>query len=150
MRFRALTVSLAALVAAGCGADATGPRPLTTVADLAGKWTLTVWEAVSVADTTQRLDLRAQLMAVATLEVASDGAATLTASVYGQSPTVQRATLALSGDTLIYHEITGDSRFLLSGTRDRMIWRGIIPQYQDVNGDGIPEETRTRMEFVRL
>jgi hypothetical protein len=149
MRFRAFILSLAVLAAAGCGGGTTGPRPLATVADLAGTWTLTAWEAVGVADSTQRLDLMAQLMAVATLEVAADGAATFTASIYGQSPTVQRATITLSSDTLVYHEIMGDSRFLLSGTRHHMIWRGTIPQYQDVNGDGIPDETRTRMEFVR-
>ena len=149
MRFRALICSPAILAAAGCGAGMTGPRPLATVADLAGTWTLTVWEAVSVADTALHLDLMAELTAVASMEVSIDGTVTFTASVYGQSPNVERATITLSGDTLVYHEITGDSRFLLSGTRHHMIWRGTIPQYQDVNGDGIPDETRTRMEFVR-
>jgi hypothetical protein len=149
MRFCTPILSLAILAPAGCGAGMTGPRPLTTVADLAGTWTLTVWEAVGVADTTQRLDLMAELAVVATMEVTTDGAVTFTASIYRQSPNVERATITLSGDTLVYHEITGDNRFLLSGTRHHMIWRGTIPQYQDVNGDGIPDETRTRMEFVR-
>lgn len=149
MRPTTLILSLSVLSAAGCAAGTTGPRPLATIADLAGTWTLTVWEAVSVADTTQRLDLMTQLMAVATLVVGTDGAATFTASIYGQSPNVQRGVITLAGDSLIYHEITGDSRFLLSGTRNHMIWRGTIPQYQDVNGDGILDETRTRMEFVR-
>lgn len=149
MRWPAVAASIAALFAAGCGTDTSGPRPIRTLADMAGTWTLTSWEAVGVADTTQRLDLKAQLTAVATLQVAADGTATFTSSVYGQSPTVQEATISLSGDTLSYHEITGDSRFLLSGTVNRMIWRGLIPQYQDVTGDGVPDETRTRMEFVR-
>lgn len=148
MRWPAVAASIA-LFAAGCGTDTSGPRPIRTLADMAGTWTLTSWEAVGVADTTQRLDLKAQLTAVATLQVAADGTATFTSSVYGQSPTVQEATISLSGDTLSYHEITGDSHFLLSGTVNRMIWRGLIPQYQDVTGDGVPDETRTRMEFVR-
>jgi hypothetical protein len=149
MRWPAVAASIAALLAAGCGTDTSGPRPIRTLADMAGTWTLTSWEAVGVADTTQRLDLKARLTAIATLQVAADGGATFTSSVYGQSPTVQQATISLSGDTLSYHEITGDSRFLLSGTVNRMIWRGLIPQYQDVTGDGVPDETRTRMEFVR-
>lgn len=149
MRWPAVAASIAALFAAGCGTDTSGPRPIRTLADMAGTWTLTSWEAVGVADTTQRLDLMAQLIAVATLDVAPDGAATFTSSVYRQSPTTEQAAITLSGDTLIYHEITGDSRFLLSGTINRMIWRGLIPQYQDVTGDGVPDETRTRMEFVR-
>ena len=72
-----------------------------------------------------------------------------TGGVYGQAPTVQHATLSLSGDTLVYHEITGDTRFVLDVSRDRMRWRGLIPQYQDVNGDGKAEETRTWMDFAR-
>jgi len=130
--------------------DTTAPRRLTTIADLAGSWALTAWDAVSVADTSRRLDLKAQLGADATLEVAATGAAVFTASVYGQAPTVQHVTLTLTGDTLIYHEIAGDTRFLLDGTHDHMTWRGVIPQYQDVDGDGTPDETRTWMEFVRL
>jgi hypothetical protein len=148
MRLRSLTASIAVLASAGCS-DASGPARWPTIADLAGRWTLTAWEAVSVADTTQRLDLRAQLNAVATIDIAADGSAIFTASVYGQAPTVQHVTLSLVADTLVYHEIAGDARFVLDGTRDHMWWRGVVPQYQDVDGDGVPEETRTWMEFVR-
>jgi len=138
-----------ALAGVSCYADSTGPRPLRTLADVAGAWTLTVWEAVSVTDTTQRLDIKAELNAQVTLVVARDGAATLTSSVYGQSPNVALATISVSGDTLVYHALTGDHRFLLGGTIYHMIWRGVVPQYQDVNGDGLADETRTLMEFVR-
>ena len=148
MRIRLAPLVL--LTGLGCGADTTGPRALRTLHDLAGTWTLTVWEAVSVADTTQRLDLKAELNAVATLQIATDGAATFTASVYGQSPTVERATITVSRDTLIYHELSGDKRFVLSGNIFHMVWRGTVPQYQDVNGDGVVDDTRTLMEFVRL
>src|SRR5712691_13359072 len=144
-----LAGSLAGAAVAGCNGDSTGPRNLKTLADLAGTWDLSAWEAVSVADTTQRLDLRAVFTAVATLEVAADGAGTFTSSVYRQTPTIAKVTISLAADTLIYHELTGDSRFLLSGTFYHMVWRGVIPQYQDVNGDGVPEETRTRLEFNR-
>jgi hypothetical protein len=138
-----------ALFAAGGCREATGPPHELTLADLAGHWTLTMWAAVSVADTTQRLDLMAQLNATATIDISTNGSAVFTASVYGQTPTVQHVTLSLSADTLIYHEISGDTRFVLDASPGHMRWRGVIPQYQDVNGDGLADETRTWMEFVR-
>lgn len=145
----ALSLALVVVTTAGC-ADTTAPRRVTTIADLAGDWALTAWDAVSVTDTTRRLDLKTQLGADATLEIAASGAAVFTASVYGQAPTVQQVTLTLVGDTLVYHEFAGDTRFLLDATHDRMTWHGVIPQYQDVDGDGTPDETRTWMVFVRL
>jgi hypothetical protein len=138
------------LWAVGCSSQSTGPGPVATIEDMAGRWSLETWEAVSVADTQQRLDLKAEFNATATLEVAANGSATFTASVYGQSPTVQAVSIRLAGDTIVYHEITGDSRFLLGGTWNRMIWHGVVPQYEDVNGDGLADETRTWMTFVRL
>lgn len=148
MRWHSPTILLALFAASGCRETTSPPHEL-TLADLAGRWTLTTWAAVSVADTTQRLDLMAQLNATATIDIATSGSAVFTASVYGQTPTVQHVTLSLLADTLIYHEISGDTRFVLDVSPSHMRWRGVIPQYQDVNGDGLADETRTWMEFVR-
>ena len=64
---------------------------------------------------------------------------------------MDRATLTLTADTLRYDGISNDGTFLLSGARggDVMTWVGIVPQFMDVNGDGLLDETRTRMAFRR-
>ena len=115
-----------------------------------GAWTLTEWRAVGIADTSQTLDLLAELSVVATLDVFPDDSATLTASLYGQSPSVEHAFLSLRGDTLSYDAINNHGRFLLRGSGDDMIWQGIVPQLQDVTGDGVPDQTLTRMAFRRI
>ena len=130
------------LLGAACTQDGLGPT-FKTVADLAGRWTLTQLELTGVADPSQKVDLKTRFGISATLTIATGGQAVLTASVQG-SQSVDTATIALHGDTLIYSRLGGSAlAYVVSGSRTLMTWTAVATDdYFDLDGDGTGDESR--------
>lgn len=125
-----------------CGRDSTGPS-FATVTDLAGRWNLTGLELVGVPNSAVKLDAKAQFGISATLSIAADGRAVITATAQGNQSS-DTATIALRGDTLIYTIVNGlPAEYLLHGSGRTMTWTAAqTSDFFDLNGDGTPDESR--------
>jgi hypothetical protein len=122
--------------------DNTGPA-LPSVADLAGRWNLVRLEVVGIANPSQKLDLKAQFGISATLVIAADGQAVLSASVQG-SDVLDTATITLHRDTLVYSVGGGLTyAYIVATSRSSMTWTAVVTDNSfDLNGDGSADESR--------
>jgi hypothetical protein len=138
---------IAALVLGGCGGDGiTGGQR--TVAALQGTWSMTRFQLVNAADSTDRVDpLPSGTSGI--LTVTSAGAFTFTVGIPGDVSRTETGSLSLRGDTLTYDGEGDEVAFLLVLTGNSMTWRALEAELFDLNGDGVPEETYTRVTFVR-
>ena len=138
---------VAALVLGACGGDGiTGGQR--TVAALAGTWSMSRFELMNAADTTQRINPLPGGTS-ATLSVTATGAFTFTVTIPGGGVSTETGTLRLRGDTLTYDGEGDEVAFLLVLKRNTMTWRAVERELFDMNGDGVPEETYTEVAFAR-
>ena len=138
---------IVALVLAGCGSDGiTGGQR--TVAALAGTWSMSRFELVNAADSTERVNPLPGGTS-GTLTVTSAGAFSFTVAIPGGGTSTETGTLSLRGDTLTYDGEGDELAFLLVFKGNTMTWRALETELFDLNGDGVPEETYTEVAFVR-
>jgi hypothetical protein len=138
---------IAALVLGGCGSDGiTGGQR--TVAALAGTWSMSRFELVNAADSTERVNPLPGGTS-ATLTVTPAGAFSFTVEIPGGGIGTETGTLSLRGDTLIYDGEGDEIAFLLVLKGNTMTWRSLESELFDLNSDGVPEEAYTKVTFVR-
>ncbi|MGH2524648.1 MAG: hypothetical protein ACRDH2_19245 [Anaerolineales bacterium] len=138
---------LAALLLSACAADkAAGPG--LTVADLAGTWAVTRWQRLNAANPNEREDVL-PTGGTASLVINRTGAFSFTVVIPGQGTFTETGTLSIKGDTLTYDGENDEVLFRITRRGDPMGWRALEPELNDVNNDGVPEDSIEEVEFVR-
>ena len=135
-----------AVLAGACGDGGTGPDE----EELTGTWRATKMEYVSVANSSQKVDVVA-LGATVTLVLDSDGTYTLTTAVPGQGQEILSGTWSASTDVLTCQwsgQYSGEMQFEMSLSGDTLTLSGAHTDF-DINGDDVDEEARLNMVLAR-
>lgn len=139
---------LGALAVLACS-DSTGPSETITLAKLAGTWELDSINIVLASDSSVISTQAAGIEA--TLSISRDGTTSLHVSVSGEPVAVVFGTIALHGDTIVYHAEGSGSDYVatvkLAGSR--MTWLSVETYLYDMDGDGTPEEAFERDVWQR-
>jgi hypothetical protein len=138
---------LGSLACAGCAAgSSTGPSP--SVADLAGTWVINRWERTAEASPSKRQDLLAAGYS-GSITISSSGSFSLHATLPGRASVTETGRITMRGDTLVYDPDEDPYEFILTLSAGSMTWVAIELEFNDVDGDGSPEDTRETLGFRR-
>jgi hypothetical protein len=149
-----LFLLLSAAFSASCN-SATGPRPFTSVDELAGSWVMLENTAIQIADSTKRLDAMALYgIAYDSLAIAKGGTF-LNSGKSSYLTSVDTGTITLANGILTWKVVRGGtpllplSYFQLAGSGNDMIWSGIDTSYADFNNDGLLDPGHQRIWWHR-
>jgi len=145
MRVVRPVVLLAATVLVACGSEhRTGPEPVTTIAELAGHWTVTVWEYRRATGAPEPIDWVVTQQVTGMLVIQPSGVFDFVVTYpWGQGHDYGQ--LALQGD-VVYWDGENDEElvpFVLDGATLQLRW----PETElvDIDQDGQPEDSWLRV-----